>query len=615
MEAPPRGGRLERALELSLAWVAFCLPAAVALWRATGASQWRADVTAVRDQGLAVVGIGGGLSLPLNQLAAMLPLGPAPYRAAMVSAFAVGLAGWLLFRVARRLLGHEQLSAWLASILSLVASSMAMLSTSWQCEGTVGGGASVAAACGLAALDVTMEITRPDTRTLVPETARRWLWVALLAGATLAESLPAGLATAAVVAFVAVSAGKRPPLVLVPWLGLAAVLVFGLLLAPTLLRPLAPRSLTDVGQALSAVSLKSMDVNVTRKAALSAWMAEVGVVALGLAVAGLLLGVWRESRRAWMSALVGLVLVDIAYPLGVVPTLSAEPLAPLRALAVCALSVAAAIGVSEVVVFLCNLRVPMARTAAVLTVMFHVTIVAVACEEAAFAADRSVRFAAEEWTDEALEQLPRGAALLVHSVPLTWRLWSAQVLAGQRPDVVVVPAPLLRHGSVTNNLVPSAPSVAQLLRDYALGGQATEYGLSLLADERPLLVELDARWDPRIMSHLTIEGPWLRYAPQALGPSDRTVTVHALSGRVVAAVDHDGVVDTSTATVLSRTLKEHTAALSALGLGAHAPALIDGVERLAPEDPFVTTARLRLAHAERKRQLDRTVELRDLLRF
>lgn len=597
-----------------MAWLAIVLPTAMALWRATGSAQWRGDVPAVRDQGLAVVGIGGAVSTPLTQLAQLLPLGPAPYRSALLSAAALGVCGWIMFRMARRLIAHERLPPWLTSVLAGVASVMAASSISWQREATIGGGACVAAACALGVLDLTMVVTRRDARTLVPESTRQWLWIALLCGATVAESLPAGLAVAAVSVFIALSAGKRPPLRLVPWLGAAAILVAGLLSAPMFVRPLAPRNWADVGHALSAVSLNTLDVNATRKAALAAWLSEVGIVALALAAIGLVTGIWRERRQAWMSALVGLVLVDLLYPLGAVPGLAAEPLAPLRSLAVAALSIAAAIGVAEVVMFLRSLEVPMAKTASILTVVFHVTVVAVACEEAAFAADRSEHVAAEEWTDVALEQLPRGAAVLVHSAPLTWRLWSAQMLSGQRPDVVIVPTSLLRHGHVTNNLVPSAPAVAQVLRDYALAGQATEYGLSLLADARPLMVELDERWTPQTVSHLTIDGPWLRYAPQVVGKSDRKITAHVLAGRVSESIEADAA-DDPTATVVAKTLKEHAATLSLLGLGEHTSELIDRVERLTPDDPFVTSARLRLGYAKHQQKLSRSVELRDLLRY
>ena len=568
----------------------------------------------MRDVGLAVVGIGGAVSTPLTQLAELLPLGPAPFRAAAVSAVALGLCSWLIARITARLLVATAVSPRLTYVLSTVAAMMATLSISWQREATVGGGACVAAALALLMVDVAMRSTDPEASTLVPAATKRWLQMALLAGATMAESLPAGVAAMFVVVLMALTAGKRPPVRLMPSLAVCALATMLVLSVPQVLRPLAPRSWSDVGHGLSAVQLHTLDTHTTRVAALHAWATEVGVISLVLAAMGLALGLWRSTRRAWMGALVGFVLVDLLYPLAAAPSLAPEPLAPLRTLAVVAIAVAAALGVAEAVKFLRELEVPMARAASVLTVVFHITIAAVACEEAAYAADYSERFGAEEWTDEALEQLPHRAAVLVHSTSLAWRLWNAQTLAGQRPDVLIVPAPLLKHGSVTNNLVPSAPAVSQLLRDFALSGQASEYGLSLLADERPLLLELDDRWDKRVMSHITVAGPWLSYAPTVLGRSDRQPGPHVLTPRI--AVSLGSVTERqATALVVTRTLKEHTAAMTLLGMGEHAPPLIDSVERLAPADPFVTSARLRLAHAERRQRLQRPVELRDLLRF
>jgi hypothetical protein len=166
--------------------------------------------------------------------------------------------------------------------------------------------------------------------------------------------------------------------------------------------------------------------------------------------------------------------------------------------------------------------------------------------------------------------------------------------------------------------VPSEPAVAQILRDLALTGQASEFGLSSLADSRPLFVELDRRWDKRVVKHVTIDGPWLRYAPQALGRSDRKVPPqHALAidGRVSAQIVASDTPDVPSAEVVSKTLKEHVAALSLVGMGQSSLPWLDGVERLSPTDAFVTGARLRLAHAVRIKREERAVELRDLLRF
>jgi hypothetical protein len=286
-------------------------------------------------------------------------------------------------------------------------------------------------------------------------------------------------------------------------------------------------------------------------------------------------------------------------------------------LSLSALALLAALGVAEAVSFLRRLEVPMARAAALLTVVFHVTLVAVTCEEAAYAADRSQHHAAEEWTDQALGKLPANAAVLVHSAELTWRLWAAQHLSGQRPDVLVIPAPLLRRGLLPDHLAPSEPRVLDVLRDFALVGQAGEYGLSALADARPLLVELDPRWDERVVGHLAVEGAWLRYAPQMLGESDRPPAPHVLAveGRIVQGIHAGKVDDEPTARVVVKTLREHVATLALVGMGTETLPLLDGVERLTSADPFATSARLRLAHAERIHRSARAVELRDLLRF
>ena len=73
--------------------------------------------------------------------------------------------------------------------------------------------------------------------------------------------------------------------------------------------------------------------------------------------------------------------------------------------------------------------------------------------------------------------------------------------------------------------------------------------------------------------------------------------------------------DVSSAKVVSKTLKEHVAALSLVGMGQSSLPWLDGVERLSPSDAFVTGARLRLAYAVRVERERREVELRDLLRF
>ncbi len=600
-----------------LAWLSFSLPMTIALWRASGGVQWRADLPSLRDQGLAAVELGGTASLLLTQAMSVLPFGNQAFRGALAAALALGLCGLCLHRIATRLLDGE-LPEWTVSLLAAIAAVMATLSPTLQREGNVAGGAAVAVALALCCFDRAMLLTGRETPSLTPAATSGWLGLSALAGLTLAESVPVGIAVLLAIAATAWSANKRPPLRLWPALWGLLLAVFAAGTAGLWLRPLSPGSWSDVGRALSAASLDALAADATRKVALLAWVDEIGVVSLVLGAIGVGVSLFRPARRAWMCLLIAPLIVDLSYPLSATAGLGADPLAALRGLALAAFAVAASLGVAEVIGYLRSLAVPMARTASVLVVVFHITIVAVTCEDAAFAADRSAHLAAEEWTDEALGSLPNDAAVLVHSPALAWRLWAAQTLEDQRPDVIVIPAPLLEHGRVTANLLPSEPAVGQLLRDFALTGAASEYGLSLLADARPLFVELDHGWGERIVKHLTVDGAWLSYAPQVLGRSDRKIAkphVLADEGRITRHILAGMTPDTPTAVVVAKTLKEHVAAMSLVGFGPETPRLLDGVERLAPQDPFVIGARLRLANAERRRRSHRSIDMRDLLPF
>jgi hypothetical protein len=591
---------------------------ATGLVRSSGGPQWRGDMTAVRDLQLVVIDVGGAVTTELTQAIGLLPLGSLSFRAAMVSVCALGMASWCLFRIARRVLEQAKTPARLASVLSGIAALSPALSPTWQLEATVGGGALVAVALVLAGTWLVLEVGDRHQAALTPRASHRWLAIAALIGATFAESLPAGFALLVVVAAVAATATRPPPLAL-RWPLFGVATLSGLfLIVPRWLRPLAPRSWADVGRALSSADLQSLDVAATRSLALHAWFDELGIISLGMAGLGLALGLLRERLRVWVAPIVALGLLDLLYPLSGASGLSADPLVALRCLTLSMFSVAAALGIAAIVRFLYHLDVPMARPAASLVVVFHLSVAAVACEEAGFVADRSEHDAARAWTDDALGALAPRAAVLVHSPALAWRLWCAQSIAGERPDVLVVPVPLLHHGEVTANLLPSEPRVALLLRDYALTGRASEYGLSALADERPLLVELDETWDKRLVGHLKVEGPWLRFVSEVIGRSERengAPHIYTRPGnRVLRGMNDVMSRDASSVAIVLKTLKEHAAALSLFGGFDAAQPLLDGIEQLAPHDAFLIGARVRLASAT-LRKTRHGVELRDLLRY
>jgi hypothetical protein len=583
----------------------------VALWRGAASAQWRGDLPALRDRGLLSVTFGGSLSAGVTQVMQLVPLGSRAERAAAGSALAAAVAAVFLFRIVRRLLPSE-LPPWLASLCAAVAALGAALSPSWQTEATVGGGAAVAMAAVLAGADAAVELAAPQPSVLTPETTRRWLVLAVALAAALAESVLAAGALALCALTMLIAAGRAPgPRVVRPML-MVGLIVAVLLAAPFALRPFAPRTFGDLARLVSPAGLAAVPKSSGREAVLS-WLEQLGWVTLGLAIVGLVLGASRERIRARATMLVVLPLCDLLLPAP--QWLDGTP-SPLRPLCVGAFSVAAALGVAELVLFLRALDVPMARFASVLTVVFHMTLAAVVCEEASFAADRADRLAAEAWTDEALARLPRNAAVVVASPELAWRLWAAQRVDGQRPDVLLIATPLMVRSAELSRLLSLGSDVTPLLRDLSVTGRASEYALSLLADARPLEVELDAAWDGRMLSHVALDGPWLRFQPETLGMSDRAADSQSAllaEARVAASLRAGARRDAASVAVVGRTLKEQTAALSLIGMAPATAPLLDELERLMPDDPFAVSARLRLAHAQRLRR--RTVELRDLLRF
>src|SRR6185503_14633657 len=104
------------------------------------------------------------LGLVGAQAASLLPLGGRWLRAAWVGAFAVAFVGRLVYSSAHRLLQARSPMPYLAPPLALAASLTATLSPTFQVEGTVVGGASVATAAALLALTARLTLPGGDVR-------------------------------------------------------------------------------------------------------------------------------------------------------------------------------------------------------------------------------------------------------------------------------------------------------------------------------------------------------------------------------------------------------------------------------------------------------------------
>jgi hypothetical protein len=235
-------------------------------------------------------------------------------------------------------------------------------------------------------------------------------------------------------------------------------------------------------------------------------------------------------------------------------------------------------------------------------VVFDFTLVFVGSEASAAATERRATVTNEVWTDEGLASLPPRALLLARSEAIAWRLWSAQLVRGERPDIVVVPTTLLERGALRRRLLAAEPALAPLLRDIALGGKPSEFALSTLADARPLFIELDPSWDERLSEHVVPQSFWLRFRANPVGRSDRTQALERAGSRferVVGAVlpGDDPKSAAATRAVVVAGLRQRALFLAARRDRETALDAVDVLERLSPKDEVAERLRHELGAA------------------
>ncbi len=584
-----------RSFERACAWLSLAIPLVVTLSRAETRGDFRGDLPLVTGLGLLPMRLEGSLGLVLHQASSFIPLGGRAERAAWVGAFAAALASRLLFGLGRRALNAGEPRSALAAALALAASLTAVLSPTFQLEATTAGGAALATAAALLAFAAAERMPSHDLRSS--------LLGGVLASLAFAESHTAGLALVVALAVRAFARRLVPDMrQLGVWCAGAALVqgFFALLLAA---RAAAPNAWLDLGFGLGQSSLMARDASAERVTAYGAWLGEIGVLPFGLAALGVIFAVGREKTRRLALPLFAFVLVDLALPAGHIALLLPDPFGPTRLLAVCALGVAAALGVQAAALALTRARLPFARPAAVLLVVFDFTLVFVGSEASAAAAERRLSVASEVWTDEGFRSVPSNGILLARSEALAWRLWSAQLLRGERPDALVVPVTLLERGALRRRLLGAEPALAPLLRDMALRGKPTEYALATLADARPLFVELDPTWDERLNEHVVPHASWLRFLPNPVGRSDRSAALERTKRRferVLEAVEPSEASSGATATreVVVAGLRQRALFLLARRDWETALATASSLERLSPKDEIAAKVRVAVDKAK-----------------
>jgi hypothetical protein len=608
---PEPGGDLaapSRALDGLCAALSWAVPLGVALWSLSGEAGFRDDLGILRDLGFVRVDSEGLVSTLLTQVLALLPLGGRALRASLLGVLALGLASRCLYgcvcaALDRRGAGTSH------PFLALLASSLWALGPAVQSEATRVGGALPAVALVSLGLGLgSIAFARAEAVSLAA--------AGLAFGATLAESRAAGAWLALALAMLAVLEPKRR------WRGsawrllgaaAAAYLLLGSLRwfwpATALTLPLdaaSPRSpMLGEPPTIGFVEIVAQTAALIR--------AEVGGVALvlGLAGAGVAAGLapLRRVAAAWAlpAAFAALGPAVLGLHAGAAPVFGL--------LASRGLLAFSPIALQALVSWAWRSPLPLARPAAVLSLTFASTLALSRLDRALL--ERPPERAAVAWADEALGRLPANGALLVQSAALALRLLASRTLHGTRPDVIVIPAALLGTSSFGPDLQRAARSAAPLLRQLWVNGVADEYSLSRLADERPVFVELDARWDRRLLEHLRPDGLWLAYSAASLSGADRRAassSSRAALRRILAgagvdvlvnpaqlAVDEVVAIDPDTRRALGDGLAQQALSFAALAEHDSARRLLKAAQRIDPDNPLAAALGLRLAAPVRGR--------------
>jgi hypothetical protein len=573
-----------------------------AIATASPASRLSDDVALIRGLALLPIGVEGLVSTGLGCLFDFLPFGSRQLRLAWVAAFGLGVFSWTLYRVAlacqlatldappapNAARASARGSLRLESALALSAALAAALGPRFLVEGSTPGGFSIAAALALAAVAV-------GTRG-IDFGARTPVVLGAVLGATLLESRWAALGAVLALGLHAVL--RREPTSARATLGFSATFVILAALPPVLL------ALSWLGPAREfeyAVALWQADASrflpVDRSAALTAWSAVMGLFWCGLSVAGVGFGLVDPRARRLMLPLAAFVLLDASVGSVDLDPSRHDPHGAVRLLGIAALAAGGALAVRVALRWLERARIPFARAASTLIVVYGCALVFVSIEESARANLARELGAADAVSDEILSSLPPAAVLLGRSEPVVLRLLAARYSRGSRPDVLVVSMPLFESSSRAAELLAREDGLLPLVRDLLLSGEPSEFALSALADARPLYVEPDVHWDPRLFGHLVPRPFFSEFAAHPLGRSDRRLGLEQAANplsRVTAALRDTQDGDPGTRVVLVNQLAHRALVFSALGEREAARDAVRELLRLDPEAPIGQRLQARL---------------------
>lgn len=541
------------------AWTAFLVPLGFALSHLDGAERWQQDTGVVQALDLVQVGADGVVSGALGSALSLLPFGTLLLRLSLLGALMVGVAGCLSFLLAHRLLSQPAASP-ARTVLALSGALAAVLGSSWQSSAVTVGGVALAA---VLALGFTLWLVHAESE---PSERRRWLGHGVWLGLMLLEAREVGVAGALVLALHTTFTLRLPRLVDLAHglVTLAAVWCIGVL--PSLLESGASGLVFGLDLALPPGAF----------GASSSPLDELGPYLLLLSALGALGALRVRSHRLAVGALLSWVVVGTAIE---------SP--ALHLVAVAGLGASCGLGFVVITEWFERWRIPQRRTLVQVLGVAHLCALLLMVEGAERESRQRTLSGTRQWTEEAFESLPARSLLLVSSPEAAWRLWSARLTSGIRPDVVLVPTSLLSHHGWAAELLQLEPKLGPLIRDVAVRGIPSEYALTELADARPLRVEVDRRWNKLLLRHLSADGLWFRFTAHATGRTDRQQAQNSSrqsTARVWRAANTPRGRDEATLERLRHDVRQQAEVATVLGDREMARALNARLERLGPSD-------------------------------
>ena len=101
--------------------------------------------------------------------------------------------------------------------------------------------------------------------------------------------------------------------------------------------------------------------------------------------------------------------------------------------------------------------------------------------------------------------LPTRSVILAHNPQTIFRYWGGETEELNRPDVTLIPLPLLSYPKLVDRFVKNEPELKPLLRSYVLDGKLSAAEVQSLAALRPVFVEMDVRVDREMMDLIVPE--------------------------------------------------------------------------------------------------------------